>query len=194
MGHPRGPEAAGRQGRSGQPAVPPVRARLPAGDRRAGQRRLPARPERLPERRARPRPLPAGQHPGRLRASTACRSGRGRHGRATARSPTTTCPGSPAAPTSRASSASTTWRTCHEPALERHEPVPRRHPGARRRRPVRLLRLHEGEPVREPVRVQGRLQRREQPEAELAGADRRRGGGQGQEGRAGRPTARAPPR
>ena len=38
----------------GRPAVPPLRPRLPAGDRRAGQRGLPERPERLPERRARP--------------------------------------------------------------------------------------------------------------------------------------------
>ena len=59
VGHPRGPEAAGREGQDGQPAVPALRAALPAGDRRPGQRRLPARPERLPERRAQQRPATA---------------------------------------------------------------------------------------------------------------------------------------
>ena len=115
--------------------------------------------------------------------STACRS-RTRSARAqTARSPRTTSrPLRRHVQVARARHRQPGGRAMS--ALEWHEPVPRRRPGAGPRRAVHLLRLHEGEPVREPVRVQGRLQRREQPEAEVAGPDRRRGGGQGPEGRA----------
>ncbi len=48
-------------------------------------------------------------------------------------------------------------------------------------------------PFANPYEFKAVVQRREQPEAELAGPDRRRGGGQGQEGRAHRRTAKARP-
>ena len=158
VGHPRGPGAR-REPRT-RWASTLARfyvAGLPAGHRRPGQRRLPERPERLSERLAgahpaRLRPLQARRHPGQLQRRGPAHAGPDRHAAPTARSRPTTCRGSRAAPTSRASSASTTWRTCHEP-------LPRRRARAGPDRDLRLLRLHQGQPVREPVRVPRRLQR-----------------------------------
>ena len=61
-----GQKPQGAKDFAGQPAVPPLRARLQPGHRRSGQRGLPARADRLSERHARPRPLQARQHPGRV--------------------------------------------------------------------------------------------------------------------------------
>ena len=67
-------------------------------------------------------------------------------------------------------------------------------PGARDRRSSQLLRVHEGQPVREPVRARGRLRQRQQPEAALAGPDRRRRGRARSRRSSRSRTATAPPR
>ena len=80
VGHPAGPEAAGREGPAGQPAVPPVRDRIQPGHRRSGQRGLPAGADRVPERRARPGPLQARRAQGPVRGARAADPGGGRLG------------------------------------------------------------------------------------------------------------------
>ena len=77
------------------------------------------------------------------------------------------------------SSASRTWRTCHEPA----ERLQGRRDRDRGHRGRDLVRVHAGQPVRQPVRAEGVLPRREQHQDALAGADRGRRDREGHEGR-----------
>ena len=79
VGHPRGPEAAGREGQLGNPSFRLYAPPYQPGDRRPGQRRLPARPERLPERRAQQRPATARATSRRLRGARPADPGRVRH-------------------------------------------------------------------------------------------------------------------
>ena len=102
-GHAARRRPRGRQRRP-RAAAALLQPALPAGHRRPGQRRLPGRPERLHQGPARPQPLQAGHRPPTATPAAA-----------TARSASPTSRSCPAAPTCRASWASTTsatWTSC----------------------------------------------------------------------------------
>ena len=132
--------------RSTRRATPTATPRTSAGSRARSTRAAASRPGELPGRPA--------SVPGTMTTSPG--------GRQLARSPTATSRSSPAARTPATRSASTTSRTCpsHGDPAEKaplgaaqgHARRPGRADRARDRRGRHLLRLHEGEPVREPVR------------------------------------------
>ena len=162
-GHPRRPARGERPGAS-QAAQQPG-----GGQPRPG--RLPGGPDRLPQPPRDRRPLPAWR-PTRRASSAAART--------SSSIPTRRAGG--AAPTRRASSASAAWGRCPDaPAAALR--APGGPAGDRADRRVRVLRGHEDQPVREPLRAPGDLPRRPQHRDGLAGADRRRGGRQGHEAR-----------
>ena len=173
---------AGRRRRALRPArraaAPPPGAALQPGHRRAGQRRLPARPGGLPER-----PL---HHRRPLRARRAAPTAR--RPAATRRSPTRTTRSSRAARSSRSRTASTTSGRALMARMKRRahdgmSPLRAGHPRARRARRAAPTSASRRPTRSRPVRARGGLPDGQQPEAELAGADRRRGRRQGQERR-----------